>query len=137
MSWDLAISDAGDFIFSAHDLAGVSGTDLLNQRITTRLKLHRGEWTYDDSETLGSQLYRLTAEHGPHAQTTAVAYARDALRDMQNEIRLDTVDVQLSDTGDHVILIVHYTVLGDNGAQPTDDQSNQDVEIALTLGGTI
>ena len=30
------------------DFSGISGTDLLNQRISIRLRLHRGEWVYDE-----------------------------------------------------------------------------------------
>jgi hypothetical protein len=45
MSYDLAISEHGDLILAGNrDLGGVSGVDLLNQRIQTRLRLHRGSW---------------------------------------------------------------------------------------------
>lgn len=93
MSWDLGISAAGDLVFSpSSDLQGISGTDLVQQRMLMRLKLRRGSWTYDDSESFGSQLWRLMSANPVAAAGQAEAYVREALRDM-DDVVIDAISV--------------------------------------------
>lgn len=133
--WDLAIASNGDLIISgSRDLAGKSGTDLLEQRMILRLKLHRGEWTYDDSDSLGSQLFRLIGENPIKAQAMAPAYVREALREMANEISVDDVEVTY-DQARSITLLISYTVLEDLAGD--SEQEAQQVEVTIPFGGTI
>lgn len=133
--FDLAIAPNGDLIISgSRDLAGKSGTDLLEQRMILRLKLHRGEWTYDDDDSLGSQLFRLIGENPTKAQAMAPAYVREALRDLDNEISID--DVQITyDQARSITLLLTYTVLEDLAGD--SEQDAQQVEVQIPFGGTI
>jgi phage gp46-like protein len=135
VSWDLALADNGDLIISgSRDLAGKSGTDLLEQRMTLRLKLHRGEWTYDDNDSLGSQLYRLIGENQTRAASLAPAYVREALREMEDEVSIDDVQVNFYDSRSITLTLI-YTVLDDLGGQA--EQNAQELEITIPFGGTI
>ena len=130
MSWDLALLN-GDMVHSASgDWSSISGTDLLNQRISIRCRLHRGEWVYDEDNTLGSQLYSLVGMPPDKAQALAQAYVREALRDM-DEINIDNVQVQAL-TNRSITAIIFYHVLDDLGGG-----SEQEAEIVdVTIGGT-
>ena len=98
MAYDLAISDLGDLILAANrDLAGTTGSALLEQRIRMRLRLHRGAWKYDFTQTLGSQLYTLSGTPGERAAEYADAYVREALINMQE---ITVVEVQTYPTAD-------------------------------------
>lgn len=109
MSWDLAISEHGDFIFNANrDLAGVSGTDLIEQRMKIRMRLMRGSWTYDEAGTLGSNLRSLVGMAPDRAATVAPALVREALRPM-DEIVVD--DVRVDTTSRDITLVVSYHLL--------------------------
>jgi hypothetical protein len=60
LSYDLAISPHGDLIMAGNrDLGGVSGDDLVSQRITVRLTVHRAAWYFDEDGTFGSTLYEV------------------------------------------------------------------------------
>lgn len=137
MSFDLAISPAGDLMFSpadlvfspSADLQGVSGTALIEQRIVTRLKVARGSWTYDESGDFGSQLYRLTGMSPITAQVQANSYVREALRDM-DDISIDAVNISLS--GSSLVLIIDYTI--QDVTVSTADESQQQFE--MVIGGS-
>lgn len=135
MAWDLALAPNGDLIISgARDLAGKSGTDLLEQRMILRLKLHRGEWSYDDNDSFGSQLYRLIGENPVKAQAQAPAYVREALRPMENEVLIDDVQVNFDDSRS-ITLTLLYQVLDDLGGDA--EQQAQEIEITIPFGGSI
>jgi len=131
VSWDLGIAN-GDLVISASgDLSGISGTDLLDQRIGIRLRLHRGEWVYDDNEVLGSQLYTLVGQTQQAAAQAAASHVHNALREMSGDIGIDRVEVQKLDPRT-ITCIVHYHVLDESGAS-----SEQTAEIVdVTIGGT-
>lgn len=132
--WDLAVAPNGDLIISGNrDIAGKSGTDLLEQRMILRLKMHRGEWTYDDNDSLGSQLYRLIGENPTRAQASAPAYVREALRDMTNEISID--DVQITIAARAMTLTISYSVLSDLGGG--SEQQAQIVDVTIPFGGSV
>jgi phage gp46-like protein len=135
VAWDLALAPNGDLIISgARDLAGKSGTDLLEQRMILRLKLHRGEWSYDDNDSFGSQLYRLIGENPVKAQAQAPAYVREALRPMENEVLIDDVQVNFDDSRS-ITLTLLYQVLDDLGGDA--EQQAQEIEITIPFGGSI
>lgn len=129
MAWDIALAANGDVILAANrDLLGVSGTALVEQRIRLRLKLHRGEWVYDESDTLGSQLYRLNGLPPGEAAKYVDAYVREALRDM-TEISIWSVEMDYGDKG--ILVTVQYQVelSSDESDLPADLQLQ-----SLTIG---
>lgn len=124
----------GDVIISpSNDLVGKSGIDLINQRISIRLRLHRGEWLYDENDSLGSQLYRLIGVDPARASQLAPAYVREALRGMEDEIQVD--DVHVVYDAHSITLSVIYRVLNDsNGAA---EGTAEQVEISIPFGGNV
>jgi len=131
MPWDLAILNGDLVISGSGDLSGITGTNLLDQRIGIRLRLHRGEWVYDVNDVLGSQLYKLVGAPQQQAAQMASAYVRDALRHMGDEISIDSVEI-LTPTSRTIQTVVHYHVLDDAGAA-----SEQEAEVVdITIGGT-
>lgn len=122
MAWDLAISEHGDLIFGANrDLAGVSGINLIEQRMKIRLKLQRGSWVFDDTETLGGNLHILIGQAPDKAAQAAPALVREALRPME-EINVD--DVLVDTTNNDVTLKIFYS-LHPSGDEDIDDESGQ------------
>jgi len=106
--WDLAISDYGDLILAGNrDLAGVSGEDLISQRITTRLLVHRGSWFYDTEGTFGSDLYQSIGKT-PQQDLEIDARVRDALTAM-DDIVVEDVDWRYADDGKSVVVRVEYS----------------------------
>lgn len=109
MSWDLAISENGDLIVSGHgDLLGRTGEDLIEQRIRVRLTVFRGGWVYDTRKTLGSNLHRLIGMSPTEAASSAPQLVREALRDMDEEITVEDIDVIT--TSKDISLIIHYRI---------------------------
>jgi|SRR5215467_2391557 len=107
--YDLAISPHGDLIMSGNrDLAGVSGVDLVNQRITIRLVSHRGTWFYDTDKTFGSDLYQTFGKSADSALDVD-ARVREALRPMSDIDIQDIVWLYDEDTKS-LIVKVEYTV---------------------------
>jgi hypothetical protein len=106
--YDLAISDHGDLILAgSRDLEGASGTNLLDQRIVIRLRIHRGSWYYDTSETLGSFLYRILGTD-PNAALEVDSYVREALRPM-TEISVEEVQSRYDEDLKSLVITVGYT----------------------------
>lgn len=117
MSYDLAISDHGDLILGGNrDLAGVSGEDLNDQRITIRLTVHRGSWFYDTEGTLGSDLYQAIGK-SPDADLAVDARVRDALREM-GDITVENIDSKYDEDGKSLVILVEYAV------NPEENQSS-------------
>src|SRR3954451_12829264 len=122
MAWDLVLSDAGDLIFGPNrDLAGISGTDLIEQRMKIRLRVHRGSWVYDTNGSFGSNLTQTIGMPPDQAHTSINAFVREALRPMADEIEITDIvhwhevgNGQLTQehTGSAkgVIVVVHYRV---------------------------
>jgi hypothetical protein len=137
MSWDIAISPAGDLIFTpgdvvfsaSADLSGISGVDLIEQRMLVRLKLQRGSWVYDEDGSFGSQLYKLASMTPQTAMVQADAYVREALRDI-SEIQIDEVAVSMN--GSALILIISYQVT-DETISPSDENEQQ-LEVVIQEG---
>lgn len=138
--YDLALSDKGDLIFSGNrDFAGVSGTDLIEQRMRLRMKVKRGTWVYDDTQTLGSQFYTLIGQSADQIHTQIETLAREALRPMA-DIIIDSVDhmhvgidgneTEMHDEGTvSVIVIVNYHIVDG----PTEELTNDPRQFDFTL----
>lgn len=108
MAYDLAISSHGDLIMSGNrDLAGVSGSDLLDQRIKLRLIVHRGTWYYDTYGTLGSNLYKVLGV-APQAALEIEAYVREALRSME-EISIENIEALYNEDLKAIVVRIEYT----------------------------
>lgn len=108
MSYDLAISEHGDLIVAGNrDLAGVSGVDLLDQRIVVRLTIHRGTWFFDTDGTLGSFLYRVLGQ-APQSALEIDSYVREALRPM-TEISIEEVVTEYREDLKSLIVQVLYS----------------------------
>ncbi len=129
--WDLGIAANGDVILAGNrDLSGVSGTALLEQRMKMRLRLHRGEWTYDTRDTFGSNLYKLMGMPPANAAQIAPAYVREALRGM-DEIVIE--DVKILTGTSSITLIVFYRV--SDVTYAAEEEQVRQVEISLPLSG--
>lgn len=106
--YDLAISEHGDLIVAGNrDLAGVSGIDLINQRIVIRLTIHRGTWFFDVDGTLGSFLYRVLGQ-APGSALEIDSYVREALRQM-TEIAVEEVVTEYDEDTKALAIQVFYS----------------------------
>jgi hypothetical protein len=113
MSYDLAISEHGDLILAGNrDLAGVSGTDLINQRIVIRLTIQRGAWIFDTNGTLGSFLFRLLGQ-SPQSALETDSYVREALRGM-TDISVEDVTVEYREDLKALAIQVQYSQTADS-----------------------
>ena len=134
MAWDLALDGNGDVIMSgSHDLLGRSGTDLIEQRMRLRMKLHRGEWFYDNSDTLGSQLYRLLGMSPDRAMLMLPAYVREALSPIEG-ISIDDIQTKTTDSGEISVVVIYHTE--DDLEAYGDAQANQAVITFPLTGGS-
>lgn len=147
--FDLALAANGDLVFAANrDLAGVSGIDLIEQRIKLRLKLRRGTWLYDPERTLGSQLFRLSGASADEASTALTAYVQEALRPMASEIVVNEIrhmfdDGEVREGPDEVTaavnrsltVIVNYSVVDDLQPGTEGILNQQEVSIGIPLVG--
>lgn len=140
MAWDLALSSAGDVVFTPGDLVfspsadiqGISGVDLIEQRMRMRLKLQRDSWTYDEDGTFGSQLYKLMGASPSNATAQATAYVHEALREI-TEIDVDDVHVSLD--GSSLVMVVDYHVLEVSLASDEINEQQLEIVIAGPSGG--
>jgi hypothetical protein len=131
MPFDLAISEHGDLIVAGNrDLAGISGGDLLTQRILIRLRLHRGSWFYDENGTLGSFLHQIIGNSADRP-IEVEARVREALSAMDDEIEIIEIDSQYDDDTKSVIVGVTYTNKGDVAGYGQETN----LELQIPLGG--
>src|SRR5215831_7743811 len=130
MAYDLALSALGDLVVAGNrDLAGISGTDLIEQRIRMRLRIQRGSWIYDPTDTLGSNLNDVIGMDHNRAQTAADAFIREALVRM-TEIVVDGVTLVFGDKD--ITCIVHYQIVSEG---ETEEAESHDLTISLYAGG--
>jgi hypothetical protein len=121
LSWDIALSPAGDLIFSPSlDVMGISGTDLIEQRMMIRLRVQRGSWTYDEDDSFGSNLYQVMGQNSLTATAQIDSYVREALRDM-TDIEITAVNISVDPITQAVTLLIDYNVLDETG-QATEQQ---------------
>jgi hypothetical protein len=132
MSYDLAISENGDLIMTANrDLSGISGSALLEQRIRLRLRVRRGQWIFDSTQTLGSQLFTLSGLPAADASKYARAYVLEALKDME-EISVEDVQIQQT-TKDISLIVVYQQILTQDDSSIPSDQGLQDLSITVPI----
>lgn len=104
--WDLALDLASsDLIFGGnHDLLGVSGPELVNQRILARCRIPRGSYKGDEDESLGSDLYLLPSFSTPVQVHEAEASVRAALEAM-DDIEVSEVEVSVTELNQLLIRV--------------------------------
>lgn len=142
--YDLAISEYGDLIMGAnHDLAGISGSDLIDQRIRMRLMIRRGSWVFDDDGTLGSNLFRVIGMSPADASSSVLPLVREALRGMEDEISITDIQIayqnsdgvlSLSSEGARsIVIIVRYNIVVPPSELSGVSQGSEGREISITL----
>jgi hypothetical protein len=107
MAFDMALAANGDIILSGgRDISGVSGTDLVNQRIRLRLSIQRGTWFYDSEKTLGSNLHNVTGKD-PNASLQIESHVQEALVGM-DDIEILQVEQKYADDARSMVVWVGY-----------------------------
>jgi hypothetical protein len=93
---------------------GVSGEDLIAQRIRVRLRIVQGSWALDPSNgLLGSRLLEAARMPSEQAQAEAVASIQQALEPM-TDISVVSVEVWFSeDTAKTIIGSIQYQAIVD------------------------
>lgn len=134
MAYDLALSGHGDLVVSGNrDLAGISGTDLIEQRIRLRLRVQRGSWIYDETQTLGSNLNTVIGMEPERAQSVADNLVREALIRM-TEITVSGVTLLYGDKD--VTTVVHYQITSEGeGSEGSEEAEVRDLTITLQSAG--
>jgi hypothetical protein len=134
ISYDLALSGHGDLVVSGNrDLAGISGTDLIEQRIRLRLRVQRGSWIYDETQTLGSNLNNVIGMEPERAQSVADNLVREALIRM-TEITVSGVTLIYGDKD--VTTVVHYQITSEGeGSEGSEEAEVHDLPITLQSAG--
>jgi hypothetical protein len=137
MAWDLGLSEHGDLMFSGNrDLAGISGINLIEQRMKIRMRVERGGWIYDTDKTFGSNLHRLVGLSADQVASQLTPLVNEALRGMNDEISVDLVWPEFiaadgvtvvtdASLARGVIVLVQYHLLSapdDVGPIPTEEQ---------------
>ncbi len=98
LTWDVRQdTTTGDWVYTGHrDLMHSDGEDHIYQRIVTRLKIPRGEYLYDTSGSLGSELPETVRGLMDKTLPEVPTIIQEALAPMTdirvNDIRLDTVE---------------------------------------------
>lgn len=128
MPYDLALSEHGDLVIAGNrDLAGISGTDLIEQRMRLRLKIRRGSWLYDDEGDLGSNLEQVTNSEPERAEQSIQNYVQQALEPME-EISVVSITTDYTDL--NLTLSVQYQLTDIEGEAEGEIQ-----ELEITLQG--
>ena len=136
--YDLALSEHGDLIVSgSRDAAGISGIDLVEQRMRLRLMLRRGTWLYDESKTMGSNLHTVIGMSPEDAQTAIGPLVREALRPM-DEIVVDDVQTVPPDDPDapvtSITLVVLYS-LNESADDVAAGSQTRSISVNVPIGG--
>lgn len=131
MSYDLALSGHGDLVVAGnHDLAGISGIDLIEQRIRLRLRVQRGSWIYDETQSLGSNLNSVIGMDPGRAQSAADDLVREALVRM-TEIVVAGVTIIYGDKD--ITTVVHYQITDES--DEGEESEIRDLTISLQSAG--
>jgi len=124
MAWDIQLeSETGDLVFSpARDYAGVSGEQILRQRISIRCKIPKGTYMYDVDGTLGSTLHLVPRASSEIQLQNAQAAVMDALAPMSDEIDVQDVQVEKKPNNTLQVNVVFQPVTTDPDV-PTIDST--------------
>jgi len=118
MAWDLALGPTQDFIYGPNnDYLAITGINVIEQRIRTRLKIHRGTWIYDTDGTLGSRIDSVIGETYEKASSDVVMYVHEALNGM-DDISVTKVTTKPLNNEKSMLLVVGFTL------NPDTSQSN-------------
>lgn len=121
MAWDLALDGgSGDFIFGpSRDLLGVTGTELVNQRILIRCGIPRGSFLYD--ETLGSRLQEISRQPSERQLREAPTLVQEALEPM-DDIRVTSINVEITEDNRLFLDVQWQPIVSDNEVQASPDE---------------
>ena len=129
--YDLAISSSGDLIVSGNrDLAGIDGTNLIEQRMRLRCRIPKGGWVYDDDNRLGSNLHTVLGSDPNRALSQITLLVNDALRGMEDA---QVLDVQLRQDGKQITAVISYepVISSDEVRTASEDFETLFTEIAI------
>jgi len=136
VAWDLQLEGAtGDLVFSpAHDYAGVSGEEILRQRISIRCKIPRGTYLYDETGQLGSTLHLIPRSPSVGQIQGAEAAVMEALAPMSDEINIISVDVEKTEDNKLQVNVNFTPVLSDPDVPIFDTTPDADVDaVSVTV----
>jgi len=135
MAFDLAISENFDLVITgARDLAGVSGDELIAQRIVIRLRVIRGSWVLDDSNSLGSNINEVMSRSMADAEVKLPTLIRQALTDI-DEVEIVNVEIIPVSTK-QVLATIFFQYRPDLDAMGDAVSGDvQDITVPLTIGG--
>jgi hypothetical protein len=135
--YDLAFSEHSDLIVSASgDAAGISGIDLIEQRMRFRLMLRRGTWLYDEAKTMGSNLHLVIGMSPEDAENAIGPLVREALRPM-DEIVVDDVQIVTADPDapvTSITLVVLYS-LNESAGDIAAGSQLRSISVNVPIGG--
>lgn len=133
MPVDLAIDpNTRDLVISPRsDLSLRTGTEVVKQRITTRLRIPAGEWALDPTDgLLGSHMKTLLRMPVFQIVTDAPRVIREALEPMEDIIVHDVSVVPDAKDSRKLIVSLRYSVIEPDGTE-TDEQ-DLTTDIAIT-----
>lgn len=136
MAWDMQLEGAtGDLVFSpARDFAGVSGEEILRQRISIRCKIPRGTYLYDETGQLGSTLHLIPRSPSAGQVQGAEAAVLEALAPMSDEINIISVDVMKTEDNKLQVDVNFTPVLSDPDVPIYDIPPDADVDaVSVTV----
>ncbi len=134
MSWDAALDQNGDWIFSGNrDILQVDGNALTQQRIMTRLKIPRGTFVFDETSDLGSELQFALRYNTDRAQREIPGIVQRALEPMSDEISVTSVTVSLSTNQRQLVIDIRYQhrVTEENTADVPSDTEERSLLFSL------
>jgi hypothetical protein len=130
MAWDFILDrKTGDWVFDGNnDYMGVSGDELIRQRIFIRMKIPRGSFLYDADGILGSrayQLLRFTVDRTARDLTSVIEEALEGL----DEITIQGIDIVPNENNKTIRAVIHYS----RNSADIDSVVPNERSVALTL----
>jgi len=131
VAWDMQLEgETGDLVFSpARDIAGVSGEEILRQRISIRCKIPRGTYLYDETGQLGSNLHLIPRSPSVGQVQAVEAAVVEALTPMADEINVISVDVAKTEDNKLQVDVNFSPVLSDPDVPIYDTSTVADTDV--------
>ena len=130
--WDIEISEHGDLVFAGnHDLETVEGTQVINQRIITRLRIRRGSWIFNRDSSLGSDLDSAMGRPQSQQLENFPTIIANALAPMEDEI--DIQDIQIVPETRGVTAVIVYSLVAPD--VPPDVSAQNTVTLLIPVLG--
>jgi hypothetical protein len=136
VAWDIELeAETSDLVFSpARDIAGVSGEQILRQRISIRCKIPRATYMYDVDGNLGSTLHLVPRISTPAQLEAAQGAVMEALEPMSDEINIISVDTVKTEDNTLQVSVNFEPVRTDPDVPTIDDTLLSEVDaISVTI----